>query len=331
MRKIKITKEFEDYVKNFNKNLFVSTRNKNFESPIRRLNKLFKELKPKYKQHKEYVQKIIDEYPRILNASPEEMEILIFEFDKILTNNHLALTIRKNKNISFHEAVVYALRYEDLREKEFLQFLNFIDIKTCVYCNLQSTLVIEPKYYNKKKKAVKKTLAKLQLDHFHPKSQYPFLATSLFNLYPTCANCNLAKGNKKSLFKLYTTTADLDVFNFRLSDKSVLRYWLSLKKENLDVSFNCSDQKLLKNHNDLFQIQALYDTQMDVAEELLLKAKANPKIYRKILQKEFGQLFKDPSIIDRLLLGNYSKPDDINRRPMAKYSQDIAKQLKLIS
>ena len=80
MRKIKITKEFEDYVKNFNNNLFVSTRNKNFESPIRRLNKLFKELKPKYKQHKEYVQKIIDEYPRILNASPEEMEILIFEW-----------------------------------------------------------------------------------------------------------------------------------------------------------------------------------------------------------------------------------------------------------
>lgn len=161
MRKIKITKEFEDYVKNFNKKLFVSTRNKNFELPINRLNKIIKELRPKYNRHKEYVQKIIDEYPRILNASPKEMEILIFEFNRILTNNQLNLSVRKNKILSFNEAIVYALRYEDLREKEFLQFLNFIDIKTCVYCNLQSTLVIEPKYYNKKKKAVKKTTAKL--------------------------------------------------------------------------------------------------------------------------------------------------------------------------
>ncbi|GBF22464.1 hypothetical protein C21_04659 [Arenibacter sp. NBRC 103722] len=48
MRKIKITKEFEDYVKNFNKKLFVSTRNKNFELPINRLNKIIKELRPKY-------------------------------------------------------------------------------------------------------------------------------------------------------------------------------------------------------------------------------------------------------------------------------------------
>ena len=153
MRKIKITNELEGYVKDFNKKLIVSTGKKNFESPLHRLHKLYKELKPKYTEHKEYVQKIIDEYPRILNATPEEMEILILEFDRILPQNQLALTIRKNKYISFHEAVVYALRYEDLRKKEFLQFLNFIDVKTCVYCNLQSTLVIEPKYYDKKKKA----------------------------------------------------------------------------------------------------------------------------------------------------------------------------------
>ena len=164
--------------------------------PEVRLQKLHDELKPKYVKHKNYIQKIIAEYQYILNADPQQMKRLIAEFNIILPRHELLLNIRKNKRILFHEAVVHALRYEDLRNKEIIKYLKYSGIKTCVYCNLQSTLIVEPNYYDKKRKKVKNLKAKLQLDHYYPKSKYPFLSTSTFNLYPTCANCNLAKGQK---------------------------------------------------------------------------------------------------------------------------------------
>ncbi|PKV51893.1 hypothetical protein ATE84_3993 [Aquimarina sp. MAR_2010_214] len=332
MRKIKITDDLRKNVKTFNDNLFINTRTKGFEIPINRLNSFLKIIKPrKHKQYKLYVEKIIDEYEDILNADPLKMEKLILEFDAVLHNSQLNSKIT-SRRFSFHEKVVEAMRYEDLRAKEFPDYLLNSNLKTCVYCNAQSTLVIEKKFYDKKKRRAKQILAKLQLDHYYPKSKYPFLCTSFFNLYPTCANCNLAKGSKEALFELYTTTNDLDLFNFKIDDKSILDYLIKFELNHLKVDLESmtGDFTLLKNHNELFQIEAVYESYKDVAEELVLKAKANPHSYRSTLEKNYSKLFPDPTIIDRLLVGNYTKPEELGKRPLSKYTQDIARQLKII-
>lgn len=332
MRKVKITDALRKSIAQFNSDLFDDTRTKEFEHPKHKLEKLFYRIKPiKHSHYRKYIRKIIDEYDNILNADPQKMKNLISDFNKILSINRMSDNI-PNVKFKFHEEIVFALRYEDLRDKEYPEYLLRSNVKTCVYCNSQSTLVIEKKYYDNKKRRVKDIQAKLHLDHFYPKSKYPFLATSFFNLYPTCANCNSAKSNNDALFELYTLKDDLDVFNFWIDDKSILDYWMKFDLSKLKVNLETKngDFKLLHNHNKLFQIQSIYDNQIDVAEELILKAKANPQSYRKILNKEFSKLFPDISIIDRLIIGNYSKPEEIHKRPLAKYSQDIARQLKII-
>lgn len=334
MRKIKITKELLATVEDFNMNLFVNTRHVNFVLPVDKLTKLKSKIKSKNAAHRSYVQKIIDCYPEILNATPEKMKELIEEFNVILGIHDVNLNLgTKKRKFLFHEAVVSAMRYTDLRQEEYPEYLRNSGIRTCVYCNSQSALVIDQKFYSKKRKKVKKVSAKLQVDHYHPKSLYPFLSTSFFNLYPTCANCNLAKGTKKALFELYTTSDVQDIFRFWIDNESILDYWIKLNLEDLNINLESIDGNIagLQNHNELFQVQAIYDSQKDVAEELVIKAKANPEVYRQILHKSFGKIFSDPSIIDRILIGNYSKPDEVFKRPMAKYSQDIARQLKIIS
>ena len=47
-------------------------------------------------------------------------------------------------------------------------------------------------------------------------------------------------------------------------------------------------------------------------------------------KKTFHKIFPDPSTIDRMIIGNYSKPEETFKRPMSKYTQDIARQLKII-
>ncbi|MFC5194805.1 HNH endonuclease [Bizionia hallyeonensis] len=330
MRKVKITKDLKDNVVKFNKELFVETRSDSFELPINRLTKLKNNSSFNYKK---YVKKIIDNYQDILNADPIKMKGFIEEFNKILKPHELQ-DKRSVTAKSFHEKVVYAMRYEELRSEEFPKYLLNSDLRTCVYCNSQSTLVVEPVYYNKKKKkGKKKPIAKLQLDHYYPKSKYPFLSTTFFNLYPTCANCNLSKGKKEAKFQLYTLGDDLDVFRFWIDDQSILDYWLNLDLKSLKIYLETvdGDMDLIKNHNDLFNIQQIYDAQKDIGEELVWKHKAYPNIYRHLLNKSFNKIFPDQSVIDRMLIGNYSKPEETFKRPLAKYTQDIARQLKIIS
>lgn len=334
MRKIKITKQLKKDVEDFNKKLF-STRDSRFELPIKRLRNLRNRLKSssKLKKHYNYVNEIINNYTIILNADPTEMRALIKKFDNILSPSIVASTYPNSSNRYFYKDVVYALRYEALRNKEFPEYLKSTNIKTCVYCNSQNTLIIEKIYFDKKKRRVVDTVAKLELDHYHSKSKYPFLATSFFNLYPTCGNCNKAKSDKDALFELYTYSNDLDIFKFKIDDKSILKYWMNLDKEELKIDLQpiyYKDKKTLKNHNELFQVQAIYDKQKDFGEELVWKAKVNPKIYRETMYKTFKSLFPDKTYIDRAIIGNYVKPEETFKRPMAKYTQDIARQLKLI-
>ena len=177
-------------------------------------------------------------------------------------------------------------------------------------------------------------LAKLELDHHFPKSRYPFLCTSFFNLFPSCSACNRSKSTRDSYFQLYTENpAETESFVFKLDDSSVINYWKSHDSNDLIVRFDVTngDSNLLENHNEMFCVQGIYDTQKDIIEELLHKKVAYSEMYSKDLVKSFEKLFSDTSIIKRLLLGNYVNPDEIHKRPMSKFIQDIAKQIKLIT
>lgn len=90
----------------------------------------------------------------------------------------------------------------------------------------------------------------------------------------------------------------------------------------IDARFN--------SHNEVFSIEQIYEKHADVVEELVLKSLYYNKSRRDELQKEFAELNLSPSIIDRFVLGNYTLASEVNKRPLAKLSKDIGKQLKII-
>ena len=336
MRRILIDSELEKRAVDYSKNLFTG-RNANFKTPLDELKKLRNSLQThKYNTQRQYVQKIIDEYEGILKASPSEMNELIKQFSEIAKGGLLESTVTPGAKLKFYELIVSAMRYEELRSSEFRQFVNSSGIKTCVYCNSQLAIISEVSFYDKKKKKRKpKVSAKFELDHFHSKSQYPFLCTSFFNLYPVCGNCNRAKSKLDIQFDLYTyDSSKLDVFNFRIDDKTVIDYWLE-KTPNvskLKIHFESieGDHNLLDENNKIFGIQGIYDTQNDIGEELLHKAKVYTNAYNESLIKNFHELFPDKNILKKLIIGNYANSSETFKRPMAKYTQDLAKQLGLI-
>lgn len=335
MRKILIDKTLESKVDHFFKSLFSSKR-ANFVLPLEGLKNLNNSLGPiKNKKERIYIQNIVDNYEQIVKATPSRMKNFVKEFN-LLDGGILDKKIKVKDKYKFHELIVKAMRYDELRNSEFHHFVNTSGIKTCVYCNSQLAIISEFSFYDKKEKKRKpKTMAKFELDHYYSKSKYPFLSTSFYNLYPVCGNCNRAKSDIKLDFELYTKNPKkLEIFKFWIDDKSIINYWLESVPDylNLNIYFESvdGDYKYLNEYNKMFAIQGIYDTQKDIAEELIHKAKVYTDAYNQSLINNYSKLFPDKSVLDKLIVGNYADSAEVFKRPMAKYSQDIAKQLGLI-
>ncbi|WP_342089293.1 HNH endonuclease [Dyadobacter sp. OTU695] len=278
-----------------------------------------------------YIGKIINEYEAIIMADQPKMITLIKEFGTIVAVSK----IKKR----FYEDIVRAMRYDALREKEFIQMVQELGIKTCVYCHAQLTLVIDKEYYKRnfpdipaRKGDVRFRRALLELDHRHPKSKYPFLSTTFYNLYPVCGSCNRIKSKNESTFDLYCDHKDVEVFRFSLDKDSVIDCLTKKDKSLIKISINwlnINDDDAKKYLN-MFDIQQIYDTQKDIIEELLHKKVVYNDKYKKELHDEFRLLFPDPSMVNRLIIGNYDQPEDVLKRPMAKFVQDIARDIELI-
>ena len=335
MRRIILNSEIIKLSEDYFNNLFKG-RQTDFEKPInenKRSGKLF-ELKDYLRNdihnnnYADYIQSIIDKYDKIIKLQPNEFNRYYVTYFN-LSENELKTMISppngntKYKNKELYQLIVDAMRYDAVRNKEFIPYVRKLGIKSCVYCNAQFSITIE--------KDRGKYSGMYELDHYYPKSKYPFLATSFFNLQPCCSHCNKTKNDRLGEFNLYTKNFDLiDPFSFSLDKKSILRYLLTQNEKELEITFNSSNQDLKKNHEKLFHITELYIEHKDIVEEIIWKAKIYNKSYKENLSKSFSRLFPRTTNFNRFILGNYDSPTDIHKRPLAKLVQDIAKQLELI-
>ncbi len=321
MRKIEITPEIESKVYLFCDSIFLD---RDFDHPKIALEKL----KGKYgftsKVKKKYIDHIISNYFDLLKLKPSEFKKWKDDFDKIIHHSKITTT--------FYKRIVKELRYKELREKEYLFLAKELNLKSCVYCNAQMTTIADIELY--KNGRVKRRFATFELDHSEPKSKFPFLATTFFNLLPCCGNCNKSKSDNPIDFNLYTEDQNLDFFKFKLDRNSEQKYWASKNPNDLKISFETDihgNVALTKKMDETFHVTGIYDTQKDIVAELLNIRDAYRNAYKSGLVQQFdNKIFADEAMIDRLLIGNFSKKKEIHMRPLAKFTQDIAKQLKLI-
>ena len=193
-------------------------------------------------------------------------------------------------------------------------FVQEIDLKTCPYCNRNYTFTV----VNKNGKM------RPQIDHFYPKSKYPFLAMSFHNLIPSCPSCNHAKKENFSdnLINPYDLTSN--DFKFTYMPKSI--NFLAIKKEkyhfdDFEIKIDGNKEQIM-----LFKLDELYKQHKDIVLELLVKIIYYPNSYIEELAS-FG-FNKDE--IYRYLISNYSQKQDLHKRPLSKLIKDISTELGLI-
>jgi len=231
-----------------------------------------------------------------------------------------------NKMLKLKDRILSILDYEGMRSEFFPMFFLETGIKTCVYCNSQFALTVDA-FTAKGYSNPKQYIAKFELDHKHSKQLYPFLALSVYNLYPSCKPCNNIKGVKEVDFDLYSGKIDSSDFNFYIDKVSKVEFLLSNRLDDLKIGLAIPENGA---YDSIFQISSIYQTQKDVAEELIMKAKIYNESYKAMLGGALGGIFRENGIYKRMILGNYADVSDIHKRPLAKFMQDIAKDIGLI-
>ncbi|MDC9511228.1 HNH endonuclease [Pseudoalteromonas sp. Angola-4] len=161
-----------------------------------------------------------------------------------IRNIHLGISatpkvVRNKYPLWFHK-LEKIFNYEALRAELGQEIIESSSLEICPYCNkrdIETTLG-------------RNVIARADLDHFYPKSKYPFLATTLYNLIPACNFCN-QKFKKsidtylKNMHPLIAGTRGYRVFSFApLLDKPPL--------------INLSGCAKFNNNIILFELEAEY-------------------------------------------------------------------------
>ncbi len=294
----------------------------------------------------DYVDVIIRNYAEIIKAKPDDIKnniaalFVVFNARVDMSSLHTLQVLKEDgttrpETKKYYQWVTDALGYDIVQEKVFPKYIKKMGIKSCVYCNAQYAVAAK-KGSTDRGKAFRSTYT---IDHYLPKSDYPYLATSFFNLYPACSTCNQMKSRKAPMFELYIKPQDAIVlrnpFVFRLDKLSFVKYSMSGRAEDLDVKLETRSGLPVgamdaAAYEDYFHIQKLYTNYSDIVEEVIWKYRVYNKAGRQALMDGFADVLPHKSDWNRFVLGNYDQEKDLLKRPLAKLVQDIARQLGII-
>jgi hypothetical protein len=234
---------------------------------------------------------------------------------KIKSYNESAPKGKKRKFIyTILKKIFITYGYENIISKEIAyKILKKIDVKVCPYCNIN---YISFSGTNDNKGI------RPELDHFYPKSHYPYFAVSFYNLIPSCRNCNALKSNSfsKELKSPYAISKNNDDFKFKYIAKNI--NILSTNLNNIEKGIDkITFQKKIVANNKMFHLEDLYQVHKDVVAEIIWKNRNFPNAL-KDSYRSFGITKKEAY---RIIFCNYSDANEFNKRPLSKLTYDIQK------
>lgn len=254
----------------------------------------------------------------VLIAPPQRLELWTEIFDKY----------RANISDTFIKNIRKAFNYDNFRKNILVDLAKILNVKSCPYCNMHYTLYAE----EITKKSIKvERLAKFQYDHFFDKCKYPMLSMSLYNLIPSCSTCNHGKSTTKLTLSFNPYYSDISKqFKFELNNP--INLYIGAKANDLiDVNFIATDSNKQSDLDDFintFHLKALYQRHGDIAQEAFDKVYqspyySNPDNFRWLSNT-------NPDYIKRLWLGTYTNENEIEKRPMTKFIQDLNEQAQML-
>jgi hypothetical protein len=153
----------------------------------------------------------------------------------------------------------YENMYKNMRNYHGKNLIKASEIYICPYCHRSYIGVIEEENGTR--------AIQPDLDHFYPKSKYPFLAVTLSNLIPSCLFCNQRAKNDIDFYKtsIYPPNKIFDDIEFDFDPYSGKIY--------IENYYDLISRKEYKTHLDTFLIQEIYASHTEILTNIMSKVK----------------------------------------------------------
>ncbi|AFC25630.1 HNH endonuclease [Saprospira grandis] len=258
----------------------------------------------------------------LLDGSPDDLARIISD----LSLDFDLKTVKKYKL-----ALKRIFSYDDYKWGAY-KLAKALKVDSCCYCNRQYTFTLGTD---------KEKVSRPQFDHFFPKSRYPYLALSFYNLIPSCSVCNSGlKGDvdmtlEDNVHPYKEGFEDSHSFASLPSCYEDLMGLPSTGEQQLELYFRSfvNESKFehrVRQNIHLFKLRELYSEHRDFVQELLRLRAISSGAYFKNLMEQYDGLFQSEEEFYRLVFGNYYATEDLLKRPLAKLRRDILEELGVV-
>lgn len=269
-----------------------------------------------------YIKNFGDIKQRIEDIKIKNGKIYNFNIDKFIEfkfdKEEIFLEVRKIFSEIFNYDKFTNINNESWNAYKLLEKLN---VNTCPYCNRSYTNT----FYDYS------GMCRADIDHFFPKSKYPFLGVSLYNLIPSCHTCNSSfKGDTDTFFIKHIYPYENDFgesakFKTNMREDNPLDYILA-DSMNFDIILDIKDEikkNEIQNSNNMFKIESLYNCHKEIVHEMIKKMYIYNSEKIDELLNQYPQLFKTKKEILGILFSSYFEAEDYSKRPLLKFEKDI--------
>lgn len=194
---------------------------------------------------------------------------------------------------------------------------------TCVYCNRQYAFNI----VRGKGKNDGDRIARPALDHWFPKSLFPLMSLSYYNLIPSCTVCN----SSAKLDSIWMLSTHIHPYLTKKAEPDFkFRYKAGLNS-TWDIDFENLTGREKNTVNDLCLREAYQaHSSLEVADLIEMATKNNGTYLKQVYDTILGLYASGTDKVKayRLLFGSEMMPLAYKNRPMSKLKRDIIEQIE---
>lgn len=205
-----------------------------------------------------------------------------------------------------------------------VEILKKMKVTVCPYCNRQYIFTLS------------NGQVRPQFDHYYPKSRYPYLALSLYNMIPSCSICNMAKSSLDTLKEpiLYPFVEEMgSEAKFEIKRKrngNFVRMLQGISNEfviDLNTT-NAKNEVIILNQMAKLHLDDLYNEHKEYVMDIIKSKYVNSPERIHELLVSFPAIFDSYDDVKNLLYMTNIQKEAWGNRPLSKLTYDIDRQLE---
>lgn len=208
--------------------------------------------------------------------------------------------------------------------KSAYDILRMEKVTVCPYCNRQYIFTLN------------NNEVRPQFDHYYPKSIYPYLAVSIFNLIPSCSICNQAKSTLDTYKEpiLYPFEEEFgDEVRFVINSDDIK--YLHGMTDDFDMwirleNIASSKVKKIKKQSERLHLMELYEKHKDYVKDIAWNHHINSEERIDEIMKRFPGMFLTKEDAISTIYMNDIRKENLGKRPLAKLTRDILEELQIL-